>query len=95
MSYAAISMWKSVQSVDDEIIATLNSEYVPAVKAMGATNAYFIQTGELESAVITIWPDKTTRDLAAAKIAEVRSQATEEFSDEMTGELKGPVLASM
>jgi hypothetical protein len=94
MSYATISTWKGQRSPDDDMIATLNSKYAPALKAMGATDAYFIQTGELESAVVTIWPDEATCNTATAKIAEIRSQAPDDFSNEMTGELKGPIIAS-
>ncbi len=94
MSYATISTSKGDRSPDDDMIAMLNSKYAPALKAMGAVNVYFIQTGEFESAVVTIWPNETTRDTAMARIAEIRSQAPADFSNEMTGELKGQILAS-
>ena len=94
MSYATISTWKGQRPADYDMIATLNSKYAPALKAMGATNAYFIQTGEFESAVVTIWLDEAACNTATAKIAEVRSQAPDDFSNEMTGELRGPIIAS-
>jgi len=37
MSYATISTWKGQRSPDDDMIATLNSKFAPALKAMGVT----------------------------------------------------------
>jgi hypothetical protein len=96
MTYATISTWKANSKIEDEdaMYKVVQEKYVPALKAMGASQAMWVQTGEGEIAIISVYPDEATCNAADAKRAEVRSQGSSEFDATLTGEMRGEVRAS-
>jgi len=96
MAYMTVSTWKLNSSVEDEdaMWRIIQEKYVPANKALGATDVKWVQTGESESMIITVYPDEATCNAADAKRAELRSQGSSEFNATMTGEMRGEVKAS-
>jgi hypothetical protein len=96
MAYVTVSTWKLNSSAEDEdaMWRLIQEKYVPASKALGASDAKWVQTGEGESMIITVYPDEAACDAADAKRAELRSQGSSEFDVTMTGELRGAVKAS-
>jgi hypothetical protein len=96
MAYATISTWKANSKIEDEdaMYQVVQEKYVPALKAMGATQAMWVQTGDGEIAIISVYPDEAACNAADAKRAEVRSQGSSEFDATLTGEMRGEVRAS-
>ena len=81
--------------VTDEMIETVKSKYLPAVKAMGGIDCELVQTGPDSGVLIATYPDKATADAAAAKAAALRAQSREEFQGNEPEVLEGEVIASM
>ena len=96
MSYVTISTWKSNIEIEnqDAMWQAIQEKYIPATKALGATHAMWVETGDGELSLISTYPDKVTCDAADAKRAELRSQGASEFDATMTGESRGDVKAS-
>jgi hypothetical protein len=96
MAYVTVSTWKlNSSSVDEDAMWHLIQEkYVPGTKALGALDAKWVQTGEGESMIISVYPDEATCNAADAKRAELRSQGSSDFDATMTSELRGEVKAS-
>ncbi|MCP4319670.1 MAG: hypothetical protein GY789_27755 [Hyphomicrobiales bacterium] len=96
MAYVTMSTWKLNSNVEDEdaMWRVIQEKYVPATKALGALDAKWVQTGEGESMIITVYADEAASNAADAKRAELRSQGSSEFDVTMTGELRGEVKAS-
>ncbi len=93
MTYAVVSNWTSTEPRNDEMAATAQNKFVPAIKALGALHVFFISTGEKSFRVASIYPDQATADAASAKQAELRSQAKTELPVSMVGEERGEVFA--
>jgi len=96
MAFATVSTWKVNSAIEDEdaMWRAVQEKYVPASKAMGATNAMWVQTGDGESMIISIYPDEATCNAADAKRADARAQGASDFNATMTGEMRGEVKAS-
>ncbi len=77
-----------------ETARVMQEQFFPAIKGYGATQFMMVMTGEETGALITIYPDKATRDAAAEKIAAGREKGKSIFGSEMTGEIMGEVIAS-
>lgn len=94
MAYATITTWTvKDSSTMDTAVRVMQEKYMPGIRALGATQALTIRTGPDSAAVLSVYPDEATRDAAAAKIEAMRGNAKSEFDSEMTGELKGEVVA--
>lgn len=74
--------------------AEAREKYVPAIKAMGAANMYFIQTGESTFQVVTIYADEAAANSARDKQQAVRTKAAAELPVKMSGEQRGEVFAA-
>jgi len=74
--------------------AEARNKYAPAVKSLGASHVYFIETGESTFNVVTIYPDEATANSARDKQNAVRASATAELPIKMVGEQRGEVFAS-
>lgn len=96
MAYMTISTWKVDMTPDEREAAwqMIQEKYVPLNQALGATQVMIAETGEGGSVIVSVYPDKATRDAAEAKISEMRSQASSEFSSTLTGEMRGEIRAS-
>ncbi len=96
MAYATISTWKMADGGDmtDEVVQAVQNGLFPALKSAGANSTYFVQTDSKNSAVVTVWPDEATRSAAMGDVEAVRQKARDQLGAEMTGEMKGEVLAS-
>jgi hypothetical protein len=96
MAYVTVTTWKlNSSSVDEDAMwRIIQEKYVPGSKAMGASDVKWVQTGEGESMIISVYPDEATCNAADAKRAELRSQGSSEFDVTMTGEMRGEVKAS-
>jgi hypothetical protein len=68
---------------------------LPALKELGADRVQVIRTSERTMAAISEWPDKDTRDAAAAMIEKVRKDVRTEDHSRMTGEMLGEVVAAV
>ena len=78
MSYKRITIANGTP-VTDETNDYMKNTNMPAVRAMGATDCEVVQTGPDSVIVIATYPDKAAADAAAAKAAELREAAQEEF----------------
>ena len=98
MSYATISNWNSSITRGSDAGKNneklINEKYLPALKAMGATHAYFIYTGDTTASIVTIYPDEATATSAVAKQNALRSQGSAETSTKLIGDSRGDVFAS-
>ena len=96
MTYATISTWKVNSEVEDQdaMWRVIQEKYVPATKSLGASHAAWIETGDGETALVSLYPDEATCNAADAKRAELRSQGASEFDATMTGEMRGEIKAS-
>ncbi len=81
--------------INDEMIETVKSKYLPAVKAMGGIGCELFQTGPDSAVLITTYPDKATADSAAGKAATLRAESREEFQGTEHSVLEGEVIATM
>jgi hypothetical protein len=94
MSFGVISAWTSTVPNNEEMKAEARNKYAPAVKSLGASHVYFIETGESTFNVVTIYPDEATANSARDKQNAVRAKATSELPIKMVGEQRGDVFAS-
>lgn len=95
MAFATISMWKmGAEMGASEMAKIMQDQFMPALRAIGATQAMTVQTGVETSAIIAVYPDEATRNSAMEKIRALREKGATTFSAEMTGELMGTVIAS-
>lgn len=98
MSYATISNWDisttrgSDTAKNNENI--INEKYLPAFKALGATHAHFIYTGDKTASIVAIYRDEATATSAVAKQNALRSQGSAEMSNQLIGDSRGDVFAS-
>jgi hypothetical protein len=95
MTFVAVTNWKTKSAgVDlDANWKRVQDQFVPALKALGATHVMGIQTSERESIMVVTYPDKSTRDAAHARIMEMRKSATTDMQLELTSEVAGEVKA--
>jgi hypothetical protein len=96
MAYATISTWKLNTPMDDQdaMWRIIQEKYVPASKALGATNVTWIETGEGETALISMYPDEAACNAAEEKRAALRAEGASEFDATMTGEMRGEIKVS-
>lgn len=96
MAYVTISNWKTNSEIEDEdaMWRAIQDKYIPATKALGATKAMWIETGDGELTLVSVYPDQATCDTADAKRKELRAQGASEFDATMTGEMRGEVKAA-
>ena len=96
MAFATVSTWKVNSAIEDEdaMWRMIQEKYVPASKAMGASQAMWVQTGDGESMIVSNYPDEATCNAADAKRAEIRAHGSSDFNATMTGEMRGEVKAS-
>lgn len=96
MAYMTITTWKVDMTPDEREAAwkMIQEKYIPMNQSFGASQVMVAETGEGESVIVSVFPDKATRDAAEAKIVEMRSQASSQFSSTLTGDLRGEIRAS-
>ncbi len=96
MRYITITTWEISDGTDYNLaMRALEEKRLPALKGFGASRVTVIRTSTRTSAVITEWPDKSTRDAAELKIDEVRRSVHREDQARMTGEMKGEIVADV
>ena len=92
--YATISHWEA-KEINDEMIETMQNKFMPMLKSLGAINCYEIQTSANKVSIVTIYPDKKSKDEATEKINQIRSQGATEFDSTMITAEEGDVIASV
>ena len=96
MKYVTITTWELLAGVDFELtMQTMRSKRLPALRHLGAERVQVIRTSDRTIAAISEWPDKATRDSAAAMIEQVRKAVRAEDHSRMTGEMLGAVVAEI
>ena len=96
MPYVTITTWEIADGTDyDVTMRGIRDKRLPALKELGATRVTVVRTSDRTSAAISEWPDKMTRDAAAAAIATVRDKVHHEDMSRMTGEMRGEVVAQL
>ncbi|NRB18830.1 MAG: hypothetical protein HRU33_15035 [Rhodobacteraceae bacterium] len=93
MAYVSLTLW-SVDEMSDEMLAAAKEKYVPMIMSIGATAVQMVRTGDLTMCVITQYSDSDAAAAAQEKIAELRSQASSEFTMTMEGVYAGDVIAA-
>lgn len=94
MSFGVISDWTASVPLNEAMKTEARNKYLPAIKALGATQVSFIETGESTFKVVTIYPDAATANSARDKQTAVRATATSELPIKMVGEQRGEVFAT-
>lgn len=96
MAYATISTWKLSEpaQADDSLWQVMQDKYVPWNRELGAIQTLMIPTAPDETAIVSLFPDKATRDAAQARIAALRQEGGSEFESRMLGEVSGEVRAA-
>ncbi len=92
MSYCTISNWTTTEW-SDEMEALARDKYVALIKAVGASGAQMIRTGDNSFSVVTHYADEATAMAAQQKIAAIRAEAAEEMPMTMIGTSGGGVFA--
>lgn len=96
MKYVTITTWEMLAGVDFDLTMTrVREKRLPALKELGAERIQVIRTSDRTIAAISEWPDKATRDSAAAFIERVRKDVRTEDHSRMTGEMLGEVVAEI
>lgn len=96
MRYVTITTWELTDGADfDLTMEKVEAKRLPALKELGAERVQLIRTSDRTVAAISEWPDKASRDAAAAMIDNVRGQVRTEDHTKMTGEMMGEVVASV
>lgn len=93
MAYVTLTLW-SAEGMSDEMLATAQEKYVPMILSVGATGVQMVRTGDATMCVITQYADAGAASTAQAKIAELRSQASSEFTMILDGVHSGEVIAA-
>ena len=92
MAYCTISNWVTTEW-NDEMEALARDKYVALIKAVGASGAQMVRTGDKSFSVITHYADEATAMAAQEKIAAIRSEAAEEMPMTMQSTSGGGVFA--
>ncbi len=96
MRYITITTWELTDGADfDLTMEKVEARRLPALKELGAERVQLIRTSDRTVAAISEWPDKASRDTAAAMIENVRAQVRSEDHTKMTGEMMGEVVAEV
>lgn len=93
MGYATVSTWTTTVW-NDELEAVARDKFVPLIMSVGASRVQMVRTGEFSFSVITEYKDEAAANEAQSKIAEIRSQASEELPMTMSGVSAGAVFAA-
>jgi hypothetical protein len=93
MNYCTVSHWTTTEW-NDELEAIARDKFMPLIMSVGATKVQSIRTGDLTFCVVTEYSDAKTAETAQARIAEIRSQATDELPMTMTSLHAGAVFAN-
>jgi len=93
LAYVTLTLW-SAEEMTDEMLATAQEKYVPMILSVGATGVQMVRTSETTMSVITQYADADVAEAAQAKIAELRSQASSEFTMTLEGVHSGEVIAA-
>ena len=92
MAYCTISNWETTEW-SDEMEALARDKYVALIKAVGASGAQMIRTGDNSFSVVTHYADEATAMAAQEKIAAIRAEAADEMPMSMVGTSGGGVFA--
>ncbi len=92
MSYCTISNWTTTEWTD-EMEALARDKYVALIKALGASGAQMVRTGDNSFTVVTHYTDEATAMAAQDKIAAIRAEAAGEMPMTMTDASGGGVFA--
>ena len=91
MNYVTVSHW-SVKEMSDELNKIAQDKFVPLVKSAGAKSVDMVQTGDNSMMVVTYYSSEEEGLAAQKKIAEIRSQASEELPMKMESAHAGNVI---
>lgn len=93
MGYATVSNWTTTEW-NDGLEAIARDKFVPLILSVGASRVQMIRTGDLSFSVVTEYKDEAEANAAQSKIAEIRSQASEELPMTMSGTCAGGIFAN-
>ena len=92
MTYSTITNW-DVTAWTDEMEAMARDKYVPLIMSVGAQRVTMVQTGDMTFSVVTEYADAAAAESAQARIAEIRSTATQELPMSLSSASGGKVFA--
>jgi hypothetical protein len=72
---------------------TAREKFLPMIMSVGAVRVQMVRTGDQTFSVITEYADAKKADEAQSKIAEIRSQATQELPMTMASASGGEIFA--
>lgn len=93
MGYATVLNWTTTEW-NDGLEAIARDKFVPLILSVGASRVQMIRTGDLSFSVVTEYKDEAAANAAQSKIAEIRSQASEELPMTMSGTSAGGIFAN-
>ena len=94
MSYKRITI-ASGAPITDEVIELTKTNFMPAIKEMGAIDCVVVQTGPDSTVIISTYADKAAADASAAKAAAIRAESLERFDHATPTVLEGEVIVTM
>ena len=92
MTYATLSNW-NVTDWTNEMEATAREKFIPMIMSAGAVSVQMVRTGDRTFSVITEYADAKSAEDAQTKIAEIRSQATQELPMTLASASGGEIFA--
>lgn len=92
MAYATISNW-TVTDWTDEMESVARDKFVPMIMSAGAMKTQMVRTSAHTFSVITEYADAKGAETAQTKIAEIRSQASQELPMTLASAAGGEVFA--
>lgn len=92
MTYATLSNW-NVTDWTNEIETTAREKFIPMILSVGAVSVQMVRTGDRTFSVLTEYADAKSAEDAHTKIAEIRSQATQELPMTLASASGGEIFA--
>lgn len=92
MAYCTISNWETTEW-SDEMEALARDKYVALIKAVGASGAQMIRTGDNSFSVVTHYSDAAAAQAAQDKITAIRAEAADELPMTLESTSGGEVFA--
>ena len=92
MSYHTISLW-TADEWTDRLETTAREKFVPLILENGASGVRMVRTGDTSFAVITDYADKAAADAAQERMANIRTQASDEMTISMDDRYVGETFA--
>ncbi len=96
MGFISITTWRMTSDKEnlEHVTDLMRRKYFPGLLDLGALHSTLASIDLDRFAIVTVYPDRATRDEAISRITELRSQGAEEFGAEIMDAHSGEVLAT-